>query len=73
MKLRIKMKWRSRYSSSISFSLLYFLLQFIKGWGGKELSQGDLKRITQFFDRHGARILAFAVQNAFDGRLRNSR
>ena len=55
------------------FFLLYFLLQLIESRCRKELPQGDFKGITQFFDRNGAGILTFSIQNAFDSGLRNSR
>ena len=48
-----------------------FLLQSVKCWGRKELSQRNFKAIAQLFDGNSAWILAFSVEDTLDGRLGN--
>lgn len=67
----IEAKRRSSSSSFSPFFLLYFLLQQIEHGRGKELAQSDFKGVAQFLNRYGTGILAFPIQDAFYGGLRN--
>ena len=53
-------------------ALFDFLFQRVKLGRAEKFAEGDLKRIAKLFDGDAAGVLAFAVQNAFDGGLWDS-
>lgn len=60
------------YSHGYGLSF-YFLFQCIEFWSAEELAEGDLEAVAEFFECDGTGVFAFAVQDTFDGALRDGR
>ena len=47
------------------------MFQSVEDGGAEKFAEGDFKAVTQLFDGYRAGILAFAIEDAFDGGLGN--